>query len=320
MTAGRVLVTGGLGSIGTHTARALLDRGASVVLTRRRPTPLPSFLAGFGPDRVAVAEVDVTDTGAVLAIGREHDVSGVVHLAAAGLEITDPVEFLRANTAGLLNVLQAAQEWGVTRFAVASSIGSYAGNDPGPWHEELGLSVNAGLHQIPAFKLGAEVFTNLTARAAGFDAVNLRIGTVWGPLGHPESPFIPIPWWVRAAVAGVAPALNEPVFADDGGDRVYVKDCGRAIALLMTADRLPHDTYNVSSGRPATHRDFADAIEAAVPGAQVELKPGRSPGAPERDSYLDVGRLSADTGFAPEYDVERGVADYVAWLRAGNTR
>ncbi|TDC48936.1 NAD(P)-dependent oxidoreductase [Jiangella ureilytica] len=315
---GRVLVTGGLGSIGAHTARALLDLGGSVVLTRRRPTPLPSFLAGYGPDRVAVADVDVTDTAAVLAIGREHAIGGVVHLAAAGLEVTDPVAFLRANTAGLLNVLQGAQEWGVTRFAVASSIGSYAGNEPGPWHEGLGLALNVPIHQIPAFKLGAEVFTNLTARQSGFDAVNLRIGSVWGPLGHPESPFLPIPWWVRAAVQGVTPALAEPPYADDGGDRVYVKDCGRAIALLMTADRLAHDTYNVSSGEPATHREFADAIAAAVPGTEVELKPGRSPGAPERDPFLDVSRLRAGTGFAPEYDVERGVADYVAWLRAGN--
>lgn len=51
----------------------------------------------------------------------------------------------------------------------------------------------------------------------------------------------------------------------------------------------------------------------------MELKPGRSPGAPDVDPYLDIGRLRAETGFAPEYDVERGVADYVAWLRAGNS-
>jgi nucleoside-diphosphate-sugar epimerase len=48
--------------------------------------------------------------------------------------------------------------------------------------------------------------------------------------------------------------------AGDGGDRCYAPDAGRAIALLMTAATLRHNTYNVSSGRPATNREFADAL------------------------------------------------------------
>jgi UDP-glucose 4-epimerase len=93
-----------------------------------------------------------------------------------------------------------------------------------------------------------------------------------------------------------------------------VKDCGRAIALLMLAERLNHRIYNVSSGRLVPYMEVVDAINAAVPGANITLPEGRNPDRPS-DNYLDTTRLRADTGFRPEYDVERAVPDYVDWLR-----
>ena len=55
-----ILITGGLGSIGSHTARALLDLGESVVLTAHRSTQLPEFLAGEPGGRVVVEPLDTT--------------------------------------------------------------------------------------------------------------------------------------------------------------------------------------------------------------------------------------------------------------------
>jgi nucleoside-diphosphate-sugar epimerase len=109
-----------------------------------------------------------------------------------------------------------------------------------------------------------------------------------------------------------------PLYADDGFDCCYAPDAGRAIALLMTAETLAHDTYNVSSGRPATNREFADALQKITPGLRPGPRPGRQDG-PGDDPYLDITRLVRDTGFAPAFDVAAAVADYVAW-RAGNPR
>jgi UDP-glucose 4-epimerase len=55
-----------------------------------------------------------------------------VHLAAARHDLPDPVEYLRADSLGLLNALEAATVWGVRRFSVASTIGVYAGGGRGP--------------------------------------------------------------------------------------------------------------------------------------------------------------------------------------------
>jgi nucleoside-diphosphate-sugar epimerase len=305
-----ILVTGGLGMIGAHTALALTDLGHEVVVTAHRRTEVPSFLAG----RVSVESLDVTDRDAFLALAGRHDISDIVHLAGS-IPGEEPAGFFRTEMAGLLNALEAARTWGVRRFAVASSLGVYAGRPETRWHEELALPAVQLPHLIIAFKKAVEPLTTHCLQGSGVRPVVLRIGTIWGPLGDPESPFFPIPSYISAVLRGEKP---QPLHADDGGDRCYAPDAGRAIALLMTTQTLPHDTYNVSSGRPAANREFADALQAITPGLRLGLLPGRQDG-PGEDPYLDITRLTRDTGFTPAFDTAKAVADYVAW-RAGNPR
>jgi nucleoside-diphosphate-sugar epimerase len=129
-----ILVTGGLGMIGAHTARALVDLGHEVVVTAYRRTEVPSFLAG----RVTVEPLDVTDRDAFLALGDRHAISDVVHLSGS-IPDDDPVRFFRTDTTGLLNALDAARTWGVHRCVVAGSLGVYLGRTETPWHEDLAL-------------------------------------------------------------------------------------------------------------------------------------------------------------------------------------
>lgn len=317
-----ILITGGLGFIGSHTARALLDLDESCVLTRHRTARIPAFLEEEIGRRLFVEPLDVTDQEAVLDLGRRHPITGVVHLAAVFFRDHSPVGEVRANTLGLLNVLQAATEWGVPRVSLASTIGVYLGVDDTTLREDAPLSMAAS-HPIPAGKKSAELLAGTIAERAGFEAVNLRIGAIWGPLGRPESPFFPVPRLVHTAAKGEPAGFSpprRPAYADDGGDYCYVKDCGRAIALLQTAPTLHHRTYNVGSGHVTRNAEVVDAIRGVIPGAAIDLPAGRGPGAPAEDSYLDITRLRQDTGFTPAYDTERAVRDYVGWLRAGNER
>jgi nucleoside-diphosphate-sugar epimerase len=305
-----ILVTGGLGMIGAATARALVDLGHDVVVTAHHRTDVPSFLAG----RVTVEALDVTDRDAFLALGGRHEISDIVHLAGT-VPADDPVGFFRTDTAGLLNALDAARTWGVRRFAVASSLGVYVGRPETRWQEELALPAVPLPHLIVAFKKAVEPLTTHGLAGSGVQPVVLRIGTVWGPLVDPESPFFPIPGTISAVLRGERP---RPLHAEDGGDCCYAPDAGRAIALLTTAPTLRHDTYNVSSGRPVRYREFADALQAVVPGPELDLLPGRQAG-PGENPYLETTRLEEDTGFTPTFDVAAAVADYLAW-RSANPR
>ncbi|HEY0690559.1 MAG TPA: NAD(P)-dependent oxidoreductase [Kribbella sp.] len=310
-----ILITGGLGMIGAHTARALIDLGHDVVVTAHRRAEVPSFLAG----KVTVESLDVTDRDAFLALGNRHDISDIVHLAGSipgSFPNQDPVDFFRTDTTGLLNALDAARTWRVRRFAVASSIGVYIGRTEIPWHEELELPTADLPLLIIAFKKAVEPLTTHSLQDSGVQPVVLRIGSTWGPLMDPESPFNPIPPYISAVLRGEKP---RPLYANDGGgDWCYAPDAGRAIALLTTAETLRHNTYNVSSGRPFTNREFADALRTITPDQQIELPPGRQAG-PGDNPYLDITRLTQDTGFTPTFDVAAAVADYVAW-RADNPR
>lgn len=108
-----ILVTGGLGMIGAHTASALADLGHEVVVTTHRRTEVPSFLAG----RVTVEPLDVTDRDAFLALAGRHDISDIVHLAGS-VPGEEPACFFRLETAGLLNALDAARTWEIGRAHV----------------------------------------------------------------------------------------------------------------------------------------------------------------------------------------------------------
>lgn len=301
-----ILVTGGLGMIGAHTARALADLGRQVIVTSHRRAEVPSFLAG----RVAVEPLDVTDRAAFLALADRHDIADIVHLAGS-VPGPDPVGFFRTDTAGLLNALDAARAWGVRRFAVASSLGVYAGRSEMPWHEELELPTAVPPHPIVAFKRAVEALTANGLHGSGVRPIVLRIGSTWGPLMDPASPFNSIPPYISAVLRGERP---QPLHADDGGDFCYAADAGRAIALLVTAGSLRHETYNVGTGRPFTNRELVTALQSVTPGARLDLLPGGQPG-----PYLDISRLTRDTGFTYAYDVAAAVADYVGW-RAGHLR
>ena len=299
-----ILVTGGLGMIGAHTARALVDLGQEVVVTSHHRAEVPSFLAG----KVTVKSLDVTDREAFLALADRHDITDIVHLAGS-IPDEDPIHYFRTDTTGLLNALDAARTWRVRRFAVASSLGVYIGRTEIPWHEDLALPTADLPHLIIALKKAVEPLTTHGLQGSGVQPVVLRIGSIWGPLVDPESPFFYVPPYISAVLRGEQP---QPLYADDGGDCCYAPDAGRAIALLIATETLRHNTYNVSSGRPYTNRELADALQAITPGLQLDLLPGRQDG-PGDNPYLDTTRLHQDTGFAPNFDVAKAVADYVAW-------
>lgn len=301
-----ILITGGLGFIGRHTARALLDLGQPCVLAQRRSGELPGAV---------VERLDITDADALADIGARHRITGVVHLAGAFTDV-EPIDAALRETTSLLTVLAAARRWSVPRVLVASTIGVY-GLTPPPYVEDAPLPLT-GEHVIPAMKKAGEVLADFVSGATDLQVISMRITAIWGPGGRPASRFLAAPGLVHAAVRGTPPPA--PVYADDAVDMCYARDCGRAIALLQVTETLRHRVYNVGSAQAPTNGEIVAALGRVAPTVDFGLKEGRSPGAPTEVGRLDITRLRADTGFRPEFDTDRAVGDYVAWLRAGHER
>ena len=264
-----ILITGGLGHIGSATVQALLDIGEECVLIQRRSPEVP---AGRFSRPVTAVQGDVNDLEALRAIGRQHAITGIVHMAGSmpwpPNRDEAPVEAAREALGGLFNIIQVAQEWGVKRVSLASTIGVYAGlTNTGALSEDLPVPLTAP-HVIPTFKRISELLGNHLAGATGLEIIHLRISGAWGPLGHLPNFAFPAPQFVHAAamatpvhLSGVAGRLK----ADDGLDLCYVCDLGRATALLQTAGTLRHATYNVAAGRMTTNAEVIAAIKSVVP-------------------------------------------------------
>ncbi|GGJ42082.1 hypothetical protein GCM10010121_061470 [Streptomyces brasiliensis] len=269
-----------------------------------------------------MAQGDIADLESLRAVGRRHAITGIVHLAItlpweAGND--DAIGAAGRTLDGFLNIVRVAREWGVRRVVVASTVGVYSGVDvDGALSEDLPLPMRH-FHVIPTLKKITELLAGQLAAEAGIEIVTARISGTWGPGGHLPDPFFPAPSLAYAAAHRITPDLSglaHQPYAEDALDLCYVKDTGRALALLQLAPGLRFATYNVGSGRTTSNTEVIAAIASVEPGFHVAL-PSRDAAAPR---WLDTTRLREDTGFSPEYDTAAAAADYIACLRAGNER
>lgn len=311
-----ILITGGLGFIGLHTARRFLDVGEDVVLTQYRVRREPDFIKGEIGTRAFIERLDVTSGHDVIDLVRRRKVTGVVHLAVPGLGALSAAEDYRVNIIGFLNVLEAARLSDVRRMTLASSVAVYAGLSQGPFREDVLLPVNSS-NPTEAFKKAMEILGMHYASRTGLEVVALRIGSPYGPLYHTLA--APSSRMCHAAVKGLPADFSGSrggvPYEEDEAGTFYVKDCALAIQLLQMADKLSHRIYNISGDGPIKYREFAQAVKMAVPTAQISLKPGHSPRL-RPNAYMDVTRVKEEVGYRPQYDLERGVVEYIDWLRA----
>lgn len=322
-----ILVTGGLGFIGSHTAQALLDLGEDCIVTQHRAADVPEFLRIHLGERVVVEPLDVEDGAVLRRLGDHYAVTGIVHLADPAIHHiwrqADDFSPMRLDGLldGLGNILRAAEEWGVNRVTIASTIGVYAGLPPGIWREDSALPP-VTTHAIPTVKRCAELLSAFAGAQLGLEVVAVRPSAIWGPRGRPSSPFVALPALVHAAARRDPEGAQTTQFlhADDGADLCYVKDCGRAIALVQTATKLLHPIYNIGAGATITNASILAAIRREAPDFDVDLAPGRSATAAATDPVLDLTRIREDTGYEPAYDLDAGIADYLGWLRDGHDR
>ena len=308
-----ILVTGGMGFVGLHTARSLLDAGESVVLTRFRSWRLPPFLEGELGSRLQVEPLDLNDGWAVLDLLRRRSVTSIVHLAAPARQASPAPEY-RVGLLGLLNLLEAARQHGVGRVSLASSVSVYSNAGPGPWREEAALPVESDTHTA-AEKKAMEVLALHFADRTGLEVRILRLGVIYGPLYHSMAN---LPSRLcHAAARGRAPQLEDlrvgTPYAGDATDLCYVKDCAAGIRLLHLADGLHHRVYNLGGGRAVLNQELAEAVRRAVPGTDLWL-PSRPPRPDAARAHMDISRIQQEVGYAPRYGLADGVADYIAWL------
>ncbi len=309
-----VVITGGMGFLGLHTIRKFLDEGHEVVATQHSARREPAFLKDDIGKALHIEPMDVTDAAQVNEVIGRYKPTAVIHLAAPPPRGMAALPEYQINMDGLINILEASRENDVRRVQIASSQTVYQGLPRGPFKESGLLPIESNI-SIQAHKKAMEILSLHYATHSGLDVVIARVGGIYGPmyqtLNHPIASMC------YAAAHGTTAEYGRGVpFADDGRGYCYVKDCATAIQLLDAADTLPHRIYNTSGG-PASNMsngDIVATIKKIVPDADLPLQPGSAPNAVP-DAYQDISQAGTDVGYHPDYDIEKAVTEYIAWLK-----
>jgi UDP-glucose 4-epimerase len=314
----RVLITGGMGVIGAEATRKFVGEGHRPVLySRHRDESLISDIL----DKVDIDLGSILDRGRLTEVFKSRSITHVVHTAAyiSALSAKHPAESVEINVMGTVNVLEAAREAKVERLVYTSAKGIY-----GPLTGEYGAPtykpINEDHRKEPkriydSAKLMGENAT-LYWGTLGLDVVVLRFATTYGP-GKTT----------RHGNMGVTsqiierPASGQPFHLAQGGDEkddfIYNKDSALGIFLAATAKNLQSRVFNIGTGVPTTLKEVAAILRRHLPKAVIEVGPGLNFLGAAYPMYgiYDISRAQRELGYKPEYDLERGIADYLESLQ-----
>jgi UDP-glucose 4-epimerase len=304
---GTVLVTGGAGYIGSHTAQALTAAGRRLVIYDNLSEGHRE--ATLGADLVVGDTRDVPRLRSVIV---SRGVTAVMHFAAwaaVGESVRDPAGYYENNVQGTLSVLRAMVEEGVRTFIFSSTCAVFG--EP----VDVPLAEGHPTRPINAYgetKLAVERALPHFERAYGLHSICLRYFNAagadpGGQLGEdhrPERHLIPL---ALESVSGGAPLV---VFGDDYPTpdgtclRDYIHVADLAAAHLLALDRLERDArsavYNLGNGRPYSVREVLASV-ARVTGREVPYTV-----APRRDGdpavlYAANGPVQAGLGWTPRF-------------------
>jgi UDP-glucuronate 4-epimerase len=297
-----LLITGSSGCLGRPLANRLASEGRAVVGLDIRST---SGAIGF--EEVAG---DVRDPHLLHRLFARHAFDAVVHCGGISGQMVaadDPHKVCQVNVFGTAHLLEAARVNEVARFVYCSSQGAYGSTSADAITEEapfLPVTVYG------ATKAACDVIVRAYRIQHGLDAASLRIGRVYGP-GRRTGSLITT--MVEAAAAGLP--LRLPA---SGGRRlqyVYEADVVSALHLAVDAPALPQPAYNVSGPGRHTDEEIAAVIRSLVPGADIAFDDARLDDGTFMSAQLDCSAARRDLGYAPAYDLTRGLAAFLEDLR-----
>ena len=318
----RALITGGLGFIGSHVARQLVDFGAHV-------TVIDNLVPEYGgnwfnvadiKDRITVHIGDIRDRSLVDNLVPEADF--VFNLAGQTSHLdsmTDPHTDLAINADAQLSILEACRGQNPgTRVVFASTRQLYGKPDFLPVTEEHPIrpvDVN-GIN-----KLAGEWYHLLYQDVYGIPACALRLTNTYGPgmrVKDARQTFLGI--WIKQALS----SETIKVFGDGQQlrDFNYVDDCVNALMMAATSPNAEGKVFNLGSPEVISLEKLAQLICEIVPTAKYELVPF-----PQDRKKIDIGDYYADTtlihkelGWEPSMSLTEGITKTLNFYRENESQ
>jgi UDP-glucose 4-epimerase len=309
----RVLVTGGTGYIGSHTAVELIESGYEVVIVDNLCNSGIETLDGIEKitgTRPAFEQFDLCDMQELRDCCMEYPgIAAIIHFAAlkaVGESVEKPLEYYHNNLTSMVNLLLVMREFRIPSLVFSSSCTVYGQPDRLPVTEDSPVKP-ANSPYGNTKQISEEIIRDTIAATTGLKAISLRY---FNPIGaHPSALIGELPLgiplnlvpYLTQTVAGVRDELH--VFGNDYDtpdgtgirDYIYVVDLARAHVkaisrLLEEKNKQPYEVFNLGTGRGLSVLEVINTFEKAT-GKKVKysIYP-RRPG--------DIARVFADTSLA----------------------
>lgn len=313
----KILITGGLGFIGSNLALALVRRGAKVRLC-------DAMIEGYGGNFENIREIrqdvevevaDVRDEAAMARLVEGREI--VFHLAAQVshvLSLSNPYPDIDINIKGTAALLEACRKHNPAALVVRTGTrGQYGPAVKLPVSEEA-PSDPRGLYEVS--QLSAEMICRTYWRIHGIPTVNLRLTNIYGPRAQMKhSHFGVVNWFVRLAVEGRV----IPVFGTGRilRDFLYVDDCVEALLRAAQEPAAVGEILNVGNDQASTFLDVARILQELVPGTRFEFtdftpeRRAQEPG----DFVSDISKIRRLLGWEPVVSLKEGLSKTVEFYR-----
>jgi len=307
-----VLLTGGLGFIGSHTVEALLAKGYAVEV-------FDDASNGYNYEQLAVSHDSKWTRGDIGVVDDFNKITGkvdyIIHLAAAisvAESMSDPDKYNRTNVEGSRKVLEFAKARGVKMVVAASSAAVYGDiPDKLPIDES---NLYGGKSPYALTKWQMEEIMQEYNKDHGVKAIALRFFNVYGPRQDPTSPYS----GVISKFMDMAIANRDVTIFGDGEqtrDFIYVKDIARAIITAMESKKPDFDAFNVCTGKITTVKDLANTVIGLF-GASSKVAHGPPRDGDIKKSVCNPTKAKTKLGFEAKTNVQDGLAATRDWFKA----
>jgi len=316
------LVTGCAGFIGSNLVETLLKLDQTVVGLdnfatghQRNLDEVQGLVSAEQWARFSFIEGDIRDLDTCKRA--TEGVERVLHQAALGSvprSLADPITTNAVNISGFLNMLVAARDAKVSAFVYAASSSTYGDHPALPKVEE---NIGKPLSPYAVTKYVNELYADVFARSYGFNTVGLRYFNVFGRRQDPNGAYAAvIPKWTAAMIQGQTVTINGD--GETSRDFCYVDNAVQANILgAMASDEARNQVYNVAfSGRTTLNQLFGFLKESL--GRQgvrydkdvvhADFRAGDV-----RHSQADIGKAGRLLGYAPQFDILRGLDAAMPW-------
>jgi UDP-glucose 4-epimerase len=313
----RVMVTGGLGFIGSNLARRLVDLEADVLL-------VDSLIDDYGgnlfnidgvADRLRVNVADIRQQSTMNYLVRDREV--IFNLAGQVSHIDsmrDPYTDLEINCRSQLTLLEACRNHNAAAKVVFAGTRQVYGRPDSLPVSEAHLVRPTDINGIN--KAAGEYYHLVYNNVFGVRACSLRLTNVYGPrqlIKHNRQGFIG--WFIRLAIEGQAIQIY-----GDGSqlrDFVYVDDAADAFLRAGASDAVNGEAFNVGGDVPVSHSELAAELVRIAGAGRVEYVSW-----PPDKKVIDIGSFYADstrfmkaTGWKPAVSLADGLTRTVDFYR-----